>query len=211
MSTILVAEERKNLNKAATKGYRQEGKIPAVLYGKGKESKAVAVNERDFIKTVQQVGRNGIISLTVGDGQAKHEVFVQETQVDPIKGNIIHIDFFEVDMNQEMEASVPVVLEGEAPGARSGGVVTQLLHEITVRSLPNEIPERVAVDISQLNIGDTLLIKDIIETVPAEVVNDEEEALVTVVVASSGESAEQAEGEAEPELVSTDSDEGTEQ
>ncbi|HHY22301.1 MAG TPA: 50S ribosomal protein L25/general stress protein Ctc, partial [Bacilli bacterium] len=182
-------------------GYRKEGKIPAVLYGKETESTAVAVDEREFLKTVRKVGRNGIIMLTVGEGQPGHQVLVHDMQIDPLKGNVKHIDFFEVDMNQEIEADVAVVLEGDAPGAREGGVVTQLLHEITVRSLPNEIPEGFTVDISNLNIGDTILVKDLAETVSTEIINDPEEALVTVVVASSGEPAEESEEGAEPEVV----------
>lgn len=207
MATILEAEKRVDFNRSATKGYRKEGKIPAVLYGKKTESTAVAVDEREFVKTVRKIGRNGIITLNIGDGQPGHQVLVQEMQVDPMRGDVTHIDFYEVDMNQEIEAEVSVVLEGDAPGSRDGGVVTQLLHELTVRSLPNEIPERFTVDISELNIGDTILVKDITGTVSTEIVNDPEEAIVTVVVASSGEPVEESEEGAEPEVIGAESEE----
>ena len=174
----LEAKVRPDLRNSTTREFRLNGHVPAVVYGKKLESKPIAVDSISFVKLVREVGRNGIISLTVDGDNKSHQVIVTDIQQDPIKGELVHIDFFEVDMTSKMDANVPVRLVGEAPGVAEGGMVSHLLHEISVRALPNEIPESIEVDISKLMIGDSVLVKELSQSV--EINNDEEETIVTI-------------------------------
>ncbi|WP_078393326.1 50S ribosomal protein L25/general stress protein Ctc [Shouchella patagoniensis] len=177
--TVLNANVRKDLKGNQTKQIRKEGFVPGVLYGKKIDSQAVSVESVALLKTLREVGQNGLFDLKLENGK-KHNVMVQEIQVDPLKNHYTHIDFFEVDMKVERDANVPVHLEGDAPGASEGGIVNHLLYEITVHCLPADVPENITVDISGLNIGDTLSISDIRSAVTVEISNEDEEAVVTV-------------------------------
>lgn len=179
MANVLVAKTRDDLRRSTTKQLRQTGQIPAVLYGNKTENKPISVSESEFIKLLRVVGKNGIFSLDV-DGKEKHQVLVYDFQVDPIKETYNHIDFFEVDMKSEIETSVPVRLVGEAPAERDGGIISQLLYELTVRCLPADIPEEIEVDISNLNLADTIQVSDIRDKVSVELVHEDEETIVTV-------------------------------
>ncbi|MFB4214123.1 50S ribosomal protein L25/general stress protein Ctc [Shouchella sp. JSM 1781072] len=177
--TVLQARDRKDLTGQETRKIRLDGFVPGVLYGKKIQSQAVSVESVAFLKTMREVGQNGLFNLELESGK-KHNVMVQEVQIDPLKNHYTHIDFFEVDMNEERDANVPVHLEGEAPGASEGGIVNHLLYEITVHCLPADIPESITVDISNLNIGDSLSVEEIRSNVSVQIVNEDDEAVVTV-------------------------------
>ncbi|NEU32544.1 50S ribosomal protein L25/general stress protein Ctc [bacterium LRH843] len=175
---VLQANSRPNLKKSVTKKIRKEGNVPAVLYGEKLESQSVSVNGIDFLKTVRDVGRNGLISLEV-DGK-KHKVMVYDLQIDPLKNEYTHIDFFEVNMSTEIDANVHIRLVGESPGEKEGGIVSQLLHEVGVRCLPSDIPEEIEVNISNLAIGDSIQVADLRSSVSVELTSEDEETIVTV-------------------------------
>ncbi|WP_096203249.1 50S ribosomal protein L25/general stress protein Ctc [Bacillus sp. FJAT-45350] len=197
MTATLQAKRRPDMKNSTTREFRLNGQVPAILYGKKTESKPIAVDSIEFLKTIRENGRNGIISLSVDSDNERHQVIVNEWQTDPLKGEFLHIDFFEVDMKSEMDAEVPVRLDGDAPGAKDGGIVSQLMHSISVRCLPTDIPEEVVVDISNLNIGDSIQIRDMVNTQKVDITNDPEETIVTVLVASAEKEPEQQpEGEA---------------
>lgn len=177
--TVLNARERKDLKAHQIKELRNQGHVPGVLYGKKVNSTPVSVEAVAFLKTFRDVGQNGLFDLHLENG-GKHHVMVQEVQIDPLNNQYMHVDFFEVDMNEERDANVPVHLEGDAPGAKEGGIVNHLLYEITVNCLPADIPEAITVDISNLNIGDSLSVSDIRANVPVTIVNEDDETVVTV-------------------------------
>ncbi|GAE27714.1 LSU ribosomal protein L25p [Halalkalibacter wakoensis JCM 9140] len=179
MASVLQANPREDLRGSATRRIRKEGYVPAVLYGNKIESQPVAVTGIDFLKTVREVGKNGLFSLDVA-GKKKHQVMIHDIQIDPLKNEYTHIDFFEVDMTSEIDANVPVRLNGEAPGEKEGGMVSHLMYEITVRCLPGEIPEEISVDVSNLNIGDSIQVADIRSSVSVDISNEDEETIVTV-------------------------------
>ncbi|GAE36568.1 50S ribosomal protein L25/general stress protein Ctc [Halalkalibacter akibai] len=197
MATVLKANPREDLRGSATKKIRKQGQVPAVLYGNKIDSQPVSVDGAEFLKTVRSVGKNGLFSLDVS-GEKNHQVMIHDLQIDPLKNEYQHIDFFEVDMTSEIEASVPVHLTGEAPGEKEGGMVSHLLYEITVKCLPADIPEEITVDISNLNVGDSIQIADIRNSVSAQVTNDDDETIVTVQI----QAAEQENGQAGEEEVS---------
>lgn len=158
---------------------RASGIIPAVVYGYGAKNTSVKVDEVEFIKTIREVGRNGVIELGVGSKSIKF--MVSDYQYDSLKNQITHVDFLAINMKQELTVDVPVVLVGEAVGASEGGVVQQPLFDLQVTTTPDAIPEHIEVDISELAIGDSYLVGDLDATDKYAIENDKEEAVVTVV------------------------------
>jgi len=174
----LTAEVRHETGKGANNRLRRSGYIPAVVYGAGKENVHLKVEERLVSRLVRHGGMNRLLTLNV-EGQDK-AVLVHEIQVHPVKGTLQHIDFLEVRLDEKVNVTVPVQVVGDAPGVREGGVLTQVLWELDVSCLPTEIPEAVEVDISSLEIGDTLLVKDIQAPKGIEILTDPEEAVVSI-------------------------------
>lgn len=195
MATELKANKRNSTKRSYITQLRQEGNVPAVVYGKGTESQSVAVMETEFIKVIKENGLNGVISL-VTDDKKKLSVMVQEIQRDHLKNEVKHIDFIVVDLKKEIEAEVPVTVTGESPGVKEGGVLQRILHTVTVKAKPNDFPEHIEVSAENLNIGDSLLVKDLPTTSAYEIVSDEEEVVLTVTPPTVEETEdEEAEGE----------------
>ncbi|WP_216831198.1 50S ribosomal protein L25/general stress protein Ctc [Alkalihalobacterium elongatum] len=199
MAVALQAKTRPDLKKSTTRKFREDGQVPGILYGKKVESQPIAVDQINFIKLVRDEGRNSIISLDVNGN--KHEVMVYDMQVDPLKNELVHVDFCAVDMSSEVDTEVRVQLVGEAPGVSDGGMVSHLVHQLSIRALPSEIPSEISVDISNLNIGDSIQVKDIVSQQSVEITNDPEETIITVLVQAAEQEPGQVEEEGEPELV----------
>lgn len=170
---------------------REEGLIPAVVYGKDVPSTMIAVGVSDFIKVYREAGKSQIITLTV-DGK-KYNTLVQEAQRHPVRGNFLHLDFININMKEKIEVNIPVTLVGESPAAKEGGQINQILSEITVKCLPTDIVGSIEVDISSLNMGETLHISDVKVSNKFEIVNHAEEAVVSAHEIKVQEEAEEAE------------------
>jgi large subunit ribosomal protein L25 len=179
MSTVLQAEERKELRKSELKKIRKNGRIPAVIYGAKVESKPVSVDSTDLTKTIRSVGRNGVISLDVGG--KKHDVVLTNYQEDVMKKEIIHVDFLAVDKSSKINVEVRLVLVGDAAGVKDGGVLQQPLHEISVTATPVNIPQQVEVDVSNLQVGETITIADI-PTAGAFTINHNDDEVVASIL-----------------------------
>ena len=162
MSHILVAKERTDFKQSTLRQLRENGEIPAVVYGNDNGSKAISVNNADLKQTLKKIGRNGIISL---DFQGKqHQVMLSDYQKDPLKHEMYHADFLIVDMSEEVQANVRVNLIGKASGVKDGGVLQQSLHEVTITAKPGDIPESIDIDISDLEVNETIYVSDLIMT-----------------------------------------------
>jgi large subunit ribosomal protein L25 len=159
MSTVLQAKERKELRKSDVKRLRKDGNIPAIIYGAKVESQPVSVSSAELTKTLRLVGRNGVISLDLNGDQ--QDVILTDFQEDVMKKEIIHADFLAVDKSSKINVNVRLVLVGEAAGVKDGGVLQQPLHEISVTTTPADIPQQVEVDISNLQVGESITIADI--------------------------------------------------
>ena len=197
------------------KQLRNSGKVPAVVYGYGTKNTSVKVDEVEFIKVIREVGRNGVIDLGVGSKTIK--VMVSDYQFDPLKNQITHIDFLAINMSEERTVEVQVQLVGEAVGAKEGGVVEQPLFNLEVTATPENIPETIEVDISELQVNDSLAVSDIKISGDFTIENDPEDSIVTVVPPTdepSEEEVEAMEGEAateEPEVVGEEKEEDSEE
>lgn len=201
MAITLKASKREDLSRSKTKQLRNEGQIPAVVYGKDKETTTVSVDNIDLLKTLRNEGRNVIITLDIENTESV-DVMLHDYQTDSIKDTIIHADFYIVDMSEEMEVSVPIRIEGEAAGVKEGGVMQQPEMEVLIKVKPGDIPEDITVDVSELAIGDVVSVEDLPKSDKFEYVDEPDKVLVTIVPPTSDDVESQLPDEdAEPELV----------
>ena len=180
MSTVLQAKERKELRHSELKQIRTNGNIPAIIYGTKVDSKPVYVSSADLTKTIRQVGRNGVISLDV-DG-SKQDVVLTDYQEDSIKREIIHVDFLAVDKSSKINVEVRLVLAGDAAGVKDGGVLQQPLHQLSITSTPDNIPQQIEVDVSNLQVGETLTIADILNQGSTFQINHENDEVIASIL-----------------------------
>ncbi|MDD5627590.1 MAG: 50S ribosomal protein L25, partial [Elusimicrobia bacterium] len=189
---------------------RADKRLPGIIYGGDKASVQVSVSEKELQAARKRGGANAILHLETGQGV--ETVIVKDLQRHPVSDRLVHADFQRISMSEKIEAKVPIHVTGEAPGVKtSGGILQHQLREIAVRALPKDIPHFLTVDISKLEIGMHVEIKDL--TVPAgvEVIDPPEHRVVSVttikvVVEETPATAVPVEGEvaaAEPELAST--------
>ncbi len=206
MAVKLKATKREDLTKSTTKQIRNEGRVPAVIYGKAKDARSISVDSVELVKTVRDEGRNAIISLNI-ENDKPVDVMLHEYQIDPLRDELVHADFYIVNMSEEMDVEVPLRLEGEAQGSKDGGVLQQPLYELQVRAKPGDIPEEIVVDISELAIGDTIAIADLPKASNYEFLEDEDTTIATVLPPDTLDDVEEAPDENnEPELVDADAE-----
>ncbi|MBC1475322.1 50S ribosomal protein L25/general stress protein Ctc [Listeria grandensis] len=199
MATTLEVQKRETKPHSNITSIRNAGRIPGVIYGYKAENVPVSVDSLTFIKAVRDNGRNSVFSVTV-DG-AKLNVLLHDYQIDPLKGDIEHIDLLAVNMSEDVEANVSINLVGDSKGVKSSGVLQQVLYEITVSATPDKLPEVVEVDITDLDIGDSIAVSDIPKNADYEVITDVEEVIATVSAPRVADEPETTSEVAEPEAV----------
>ena len=212
----LSVDKRALTGKSGARAVRRAGSIPGVVYGI-KDSTPLTIPPKELEALLGTgAGANVVFQLNVeGEAASERPVIVKELQRDPMKGTIVHADFLEIRMDEKIEIAVPLSLEGESPGEKMGGTVSQLLRELEVSCLPNAIPEHIEVDISEVEIGDVLHVRDLQLPEGVELVADPDDPVMTVIVpAEEEEEVEEdelldveAEGEDAPEAEDSD-DEG---
>lgn len=179
----LRAQYRRCGTKSYLKMLRRQGMLPAVVYGKEAGNFPVQVPLQAFssILTAHSIGGT-LINLEITDGDKKsYLVMVREVQRDPVKHKLLHADFFQVSLTEEIETEIPIRLVGEAPGVKEGGVLQHMLRMVAVSCLPTQLPERINADISGLEIGDELTVADLKAPVGVKIVDDPESIIVLVV------------------------------
>jgi large subunit ribosomal protein L25 len=193
----LEVQARDSLGSAEARRLRAEGLIPGVLYGAGKESQAFSVGERDLRKAITgDHGMHAILDVVVaGDGGAARHAVLKDYQLHPTKNRLLHVDLHEVRLDRPIQAAVVVELVGESEGAKMGGVVSQTQREVTVEALPMSIPDRLELDISHLQIGDSCRVSDLTAPEDVTILDDPESVIVTVFQPRVEEEPEPVEGE----------------
>ncbi|MDQ3658952.1 MAG: 50S ribosomal protein L25 [Actinomycetota bacterium] len=180
----LQAKEREGRGKNDARRLRASGFVPAVLYGEGNEaggSTALAVPDKKVDYTLTHLGDNALYNISLlGSGTSTARVV--DVHRDPVSGRLIHIDFIPVNMTERIEITVPLTVEGEAPGVeQDGGVLQQVAYELQVESLPGEIPQEIVVNVSNLQMGDNLTLGDLTLPDGVSLISEAEEVAVTVV------------------------------
>jgi large subunit ribosomal protein L25 len=210
-------EFRRQTGKGAARRMRAEGRVPAVVYGRGEETTIISLDEREFGKAMQiGLGGGTLIKLILAkDSDANDQdrvektAIVKEVQSDIVRGNVIHVDFQAISLDEAITTKVPVVLLGEDGRPSDGGIIQHMIWELEVHALPMDIPERVEVDVAQMEIGDSIKVGDLDLPEDVQVNTAEEEVIVLITVPElPEEEEEEVEGAVEDiELVSEDAEE----
>lgn len=158
---VLEAEAREAGTKNHARRVRREGKIPAVVYGAGKDAQPVSVDPRHVLRILRSdTGHNTIFDLAMNGGQTK--AMIVDWQYEPIKGHLLHIDLKRIAMDKVLRVSVPVVLQGVPIGVKTeGGILEQMLREVEIECLPGDIPSHIDIDVSELSFGKVLRVEDL--------------------------------------------------
>ncbi len=200
--TALTVEVRAGLKKGAARKLRAAGRIPGVVYGRGKPSLSITLDPRvleKLLKTSEQ-GLNTLIDLDVAGGEkaGKRVVLVKELQRDPVRGGLLHADLYEVDLTKTVEVEVPIHLAGRPRGVEMGGILDQTLRVVEIECLPRNIPGEIEFDVSELDIGDVVHVRDLPLPPDVELLTDANLGVAHVVLPAAEEAAEAVEAEAAP-------------
>ncbi len=198
---VLLAEKREALGKAEVHRLRRQDKVPGVMYSEGKEATPIFVDRHDFEMSLRE--DHSIVSLKVKN--KKHQVIVREIQYHPVKGHILHVDFMGIRKGQKVEMSVPLHFEGEAAGSNDGGIFSSYKTEVYISALPKDLPDYIDVEVSHLEMGDSLRIKDIVKE-NVEFLDDPEDVVCMVEYPMREEEEvveEEEEEAAEPEVITS--------
>jgi large subunit ribosomal protein L25 len=207
-TNILEAQTRKPGTKNEARRVRRDGKIPAVVYGAGKDSLSISVDPRVVTRILNsETGHNTIFDLALNGENTK--AMIVDWQYEPIKGRLLHIDLKRIALDKVLRVSVPIFLKGEAAGVKQeGGILEQMLREVEIECLPADIPSHIDVDVSHLTFGKVLRVADLTHSEKVKFLTDSNQpvAHVTsvkeeVVVTPEAAAAEAGAAPAEPEVI----------
>jgi large subunit ribosomal protein L25 len=198
--TTLVAELRSDKGSRPAGRLRREGRLPGVVYGLGEDAQSVTVNAHQLGTILSsKSGANTLITLQI-DG-ADQLALARQIQRDAVKGSLIHVDFIRVRADQTIQAEVRIDLQGDAEGVSQGGMLEQMMHTLTVEGKPGQLPNEIVHDVSALELGDQLHVKDLAIPAGITVVTDPEELIATI---------SQPRGLEEEEAAAAEGEEGAE-
>jgi large subunit ribosomal protein L25 len=217
----LKAEPREDAGKGVARKLRASGRVPAVLYGHGKDARSLSVDAKELFHLLHgAAGANVLIDLVIGGN--KTMAMPREIQRDHVHGRYLHVDFLEVRRDEKVTVDVPIHLVGESVGVKAGGVLEHHLWDLKIESLPQDLPDAIEADISALNVNDTLRVADVRVPDACTVLTPEEETIAAVVPpqareveevaeaieGEAAEGAEAAEGEAGEAEAAAEQDQG---
>ncbi len=200
-SQSLIVETRSAVGKRVAKGLRREGRLPGVFYGKKIGNVPITVPARTMEDILAREGDGAILKVCLTENGQKEEftAVIREVQRHPLSRRLLHVDFYQISMDDKLKAFVPLFLEGEPIGIKEDGVLQQGLRELEVEALPAELPESFVVDISNLNLGDHLTVADIPVPEGVEMLSEPETVIATVVAVRVEEEEEEEEETVEVE------------
>ena len=208
-NNTLEAQPRVPGTKNDARRVRREGKIPAVLYGAGKDAAALSVDPRQVLRILHSAsGHNTIFDLSL-DGDERTKAMIVDWQFEPIKGKLLHIDLKRIAMDQKLTVMVPIVLRGEAAGVKQqGGILEQVLREVEIQCLPGDIPASIEAEVSELVFGKVLRVADLPHSEKFKILTDENQTVAHVITvkeevapAPEAVAAEAGAVAAEPEVI----------
>jgi len=204
MEKKVIEATRRTVTGKQVKQLRREGKLPAVMYGHKMESTPILLDRRSATRTLHGVSHSTLITIDLEGSE--HNALVREIQRDFIRGDLLHVDFQVVSMTEKIKATVPIVLEGTSPAvAEYNGVVISGVSQLDVEAFPQDLPEQIVVDISELNhLGDGIHVRDLVIPINVAVHTDRDE-MVVIIAAGAAEEIEEIEevegGLEEPEVI----------
>jgi len=187
----LQVQERSDTGSRACRGLRRRGEVPGVMYHRGEESVAVALGLKEFTTLAKQAKPSQVFTLKSESSKLDgRPVLVRDIARDSVKGQVLHVDLQAMREDEEVTLAIAVRLSGEAPGVKiDKGILSWMIHEISVACLPKSIPSEIVVDVTKLGLGQSIHARDIVLPEGVTLVDEPEETIVTV-VAAGGEAAE---------------------
>jgi large subunit ribosomal protein L25 len=215
--TVIKAAVRNEKGKGSARKLRSKKIIPAVLYGHKVDPVMLAIENSEIVKAFKTGDDTTLIKVQIDNQGKKDEklVMIRETQRHPVKNNILHLDLFAVNVKEKIHAPVHIRITGESPGVKLGGILRQIVREIEVRALPTEIPQHFEVDISNLEIGDSLQVSDLSTPENVQLLVDESAPILSILPPTvikedepeEGEEGEEVEAEGDaPDTEESDTD-----
>ena len=203
-TTVIEAQKRTPGGKNANRRIRCSGRIPAVMYGPGKEPVAISVDPQAIRAVLHsEAGRNSIFGLSI-EGSREDNAMVKDYQLDTVEGSLLHADFIEIAMDKPLTLEVNIEIVGEAEGVKlGGGIMDTVTRSIEVECLPRDIPESIKVNVGGLKINDYVRVKNLEVDPKVRILSDPEVVIVTIIPpvkeeAAAVEAAAEAE---EPEVL----------
>lgn len=203
---------RETVGNGPARELRRNGLMPAILYGPKAEPIMLSVNIRELeqILKTSNVGQV-LLNLVIQNGKEKSKTaMIKELQTQPISGDLLHVDFYEVAMDQKIKVSIPIITTGQSKGVELGGVLQMVRHEVEVFCYPNNIPESIEVDITDLDIGESLHIEEVSIDETIELADEANFTLVTVLSPKAAEEEEVEEEEEEEGVEEEETDQEAE-
>ncbi len=193
----LKASQREAVGNGPSRVLRREGKIPAILYGPKTEPIKLAIDKVE-LEPIFKTGAvaQKLLKLEIEGGDGVRNVMIKEMQKHPVSQNLLHLDLYEVTMDQKIKVMVPVVVTGKSVGVEMGGMLQIIRRELEVFSLPDQVPENITIDITDLDIGDSFHVEDLPLEGDLEIPADVNFTILTV-LATKAEEEEEVEGEDE--------------
>jgi len=211
MAETINCNTRTEKGTGAARKLRRQGLIPGVVYGHKTKPISITVSETEFLKIWRKItGKQILLDLIVhkNDKNTKMHGFLKDYQHDPVDRKFLHLDFHKVSTSDKIRMAIPIEVTGEAPGEKQGGIVDQILREIEVEGLAGKLPEKITVDISALEIGDSIFVSSLKLTDEVEILKHGEEPIVSVLAPKKVEEevaapvAPEETAAAEPEVIS---------
>ena len=199
MSVVLKAEKRAVRPRSIRTKLRAEGRVPSAVHGNKLENISFSVDAHELDKAIRENGLNSVYTLEL-EGK-KIPTLLQDYQLDTFSREWIHAQFLAVDMNEEVEVEAELVLVGTSKGVKAGGVLEQNIYTVMVSATPDKLPERVEVDITEMAIGDSMVIGDLPKQDGFTIVTDAEEQICAVTELVAVEEDDEAASPAEPEII----------
>ncbi|MCH7963457.1 MAG: 50S ribosomal protein L25 [Bacteroidetes bacterium] len=204
---VVEAKERKTINKRSRNNLRNEGRVPGVLYGSRLDPIPIDVT-RAAIHPLVFTAKTHLLSLKL-DGHEEYDCIIKDVQFDPVSDEIIHFDLIGLTRDEKIQLEVPIRLLGSAVGVKEGGLLQESMHKLNVECLPNNIPQSLEIDVTELNVGDSIHVADL-SFEHITIINPEDTIVVSVVLPKveqevepdeEGEEFAEEEGADEPEVI----------
>ena len=180
-SIVLEAKKREGAGKGVARKLRKEGYVPAILYSPHRDDPEIPLKlvRKEFHKLFSSEGEHHVVILQLEDDQGM--AVVKEIQRDPVSNELLHVDFLKVFKGEKVIVEVPIELVGEPVGVKKGGILEQILREIEIEAIPSKIPDVLEINITNLELGDVLLIKDVAFPENVEPTLPEDQAVVSII------------------------------
>jgi large subunit ribosomal protein L25 len=195
-SIELQATTRTGTGNGPARALRREGRVPAILYGPADKPQMLSVGTHDFEEVVKEgnVGRS-IFNLVIDGGKETKAAMIKELQIHPVHHGLIHVDFYAVDMARKVRVNVPVTATGKSKGVETGGMLQIIRRELEVLCLPDAIPQEITIDITELDVGQSVHVEDIQLGGDVELPHEVNFTVLTILSQKKAEVEEVEEGE----------------